>query len=525
MNIKHGNKNIELNRLQKEKCKVLVIGAMDGISHDNLHEFIIDNHDWETIFVEPIQKYFDELKQNYKNKANAHFENSALSDKDKPAYIYRVDYDAIKNQQVPKWSNGISSLNKNTIISLGIPENFILEEQVNCLTVDNLIKKYNLSSIDVLQIDAEGYDYFLFNEFWEKGIKPKFLCLEIVHMSDFELENIVNKLESENYLCFIDKSNTDNMFAYKNEIKPLCNYTKNPSIAFFIESKWAFGSIHKTLTKELRKRDINADLIDWNISFSAEDWNYFNNIYDSFVTIVGEATNILLDCGIPYDKIIGMGHGYYDLYYGCPLNDMSKLKKIGVVSPELKDYCIELGITNSITVLQNGIDFDYFYSPVANELSSIGYCGAFSSQETNPGKEDWKRGYLAKNICEQTNARFIKCNPLYHLAMPNFYKGIDSIIVSSTDIESCGLPIMECSAAGRLPISTHVGITRRFNNPPGVVLPIEEKEFTISAIDRINELKANPQKFRQGCEEAQEFAYTYYDWSYVIDDWIKFLID
>ena len=106
MNIKHGNKNIELNRLQKEKCKVLVIGAMDGISHDNLHEFIIDNHDWETIFAEPIQKYFDELKQNFKNKANAHFENSALSDKDKPAYIYRVDYDAIKNQQVPKWSNG-----------------------------------------------------------------------------------------------------------------------------------------------------------------------------------------------------------------------------------------------------------------------------------------------------------------------------------------------------------------------------------------------------------------------------------
>jgi FkbM family methyltransferase len=525
MNIKYGNKNIELGRLQEENCQVLVIGAMDGVSHDNIHEYIIQNHNWKTIFVEPVKKYFDELKQNFENKTNAYFENSAVTDKNESTCIYRVDYDAIKNKEVPEWSNGISSVNKNSIISLGIPENFILEEQISCLTVDRLINKYSLSKIDILQIDAEGYDYFLFNEFWEKEIRPKFIYLEIVHMSDFELENIVNKLESENYLCFIDESNTDNMFAYKNEIKPLCNYTKSPAIAFFIESKWAFGSIHKTLTKELRKRDINADLIDWNISFSAEDWFHFNNIYDSFVTIIGDATNILLGCNIPSEKIIGMAHGYYDLNYGYYINDGSKFKKIGVVSPELKEYWNELGIKKPVTVLQNGIDFDYFYSPVTNQLSSVGYCGAFSSKETNPDNEDWKRGYLAKNICEQTNTKFIKCNPLYHLAMPNFYKGVDSIIVSSTDIESCGLPIMECSAAGRLPISTHVGITRRFNNPPGVVLPIEEKEFTISAIEKINELKANPQKFRRTCKEAQEFAYTYYDWSYVIDDWIKFLVE
>lgn len=529
MNIKHvnGNKNRELNRLKKQACKVLVIGAMDGVSHDNIHEFIIDNHNWETVFVEPVEKYFDELKQNFEGKANAYFENSAISDKNEKACIYRVDYDAIAANQVPGWANGISSLDRNSAPFSSIEEKFIVSDQINCITIDKLIEKYNILNIDILQIDAEGYDYFILNEILNKQFRPKFINIEIVHMTKFQLEKIINLLESMNYICCVDQSNTNDMFAYQHNLKNLQNYVTSPKIAFFVESKWAFGSIHTSLIKELYSKGIDADLIDWDIVYSKEDWINFNEIYNCFVTVTCSSIPMLLSWGIPCEKIIGISHGYYDIAFldNETIDNLHKLKKIGTINKNLKTYIEQRNNNVEVEVLQNGIHFDSFYSPVSNSLSSIGYAGAFDSREKNPHAEDWKRGYLAQNLCNQTGTKFVISPSLHYLSMPNFYKTIDSVIVSSTEIEACGLPLMESAAAGRLPISAHVGITTNFNNPPGMILPIEEEAFISNGVEIINELKSNPQKFTRKCKEAQEFARAYYDWSCIIDDWVDFLIN
>jgi glycosyltransferase involved in cell wall biosynthesis len=303
-------------------------------------------------------------------------------------------------------------------------------------------------------------------------------------------------------------------------------YSKYPRIAFFIESQWAFGSIHTYLIKELYKKDIDADLIDWNSTYSQEDWKSFNQIYDTFVTVTCSSISVLLNFGIPYEKIIAISHGYYDIFFleKKHLDNLHKMKKIGAINKNLKPYIEEMNTNVNVTVLQNGINFDRFYNNIPNNLSSIGYAGTFNSTEKDHYIENWKRGYLAERLCNDTDIKFVRNSSLHYLAMPNFYSQVDSIIVSSTEIEACGLPLMECAAAGRLPISANVGITTNFNYPPGIILPIEEENFIKNGIDIISDLKSNPQKFKQKCKEAQEFAYTYYDWSYVIDDWIKFLV-
>ncbi len=107
--------------------------------------------------------------------------------------------------------------------------------------------------------------------------------------------------------------------------------------------------------------------------------------------------------------------------------------------------------------------------------------------------------------------------------MSSYYKDIDCLMLSSTEQESCGLPLLEAAAAGRLPISTLTGINRDFTKPTGVLLPMEENQYVLSGINAITTLKSDTELFKKLCTNAQEFARMHYDWSVVIDSWIDLL--
>ena len=96
-------------------------------------------------------------------------------------------------------------------------------------------------------------------------------------------------------------------------------------------------------------------------------------------------------------------------------------------------------------------------------------------------------------------------------------------MVSSTEQESCGLPLLEAAAAGRLPISTLTGINRDFTKPTGVLLPMDADQYVLSGINAISTLKDDTEFFKKLCTNAQEFARMHYDWSVVIDNWITLL--
>lgn len=108
--------------------------------------------------------------------------------------------------------------------------------------------------------------------------------------------------------------------------------------------------------------------------------------------------------------------------------------------------------------------------------------------------------------------------------MPDFYGNVDAVMVSSTEHESCGLPLLESAAAGRLPISTPVGITCDVKNPPGYILPMNSSLFVSEGVSLINMLKGDSKEYRIKCVEAQEDAREYYDWSCVIESWIKLIL-
>lgn len=303
-------------------------------------------------------------------------------------------------------------------------------------------------------------------------------------------------------------------------------YERMPRVGFYCYAEWAYGTIHKALVKELYKNGIQADIIDWSRQYTHDEFNSINSVYDVIVCPSDNAVSTLVNSfKVPPEKIVAIAHGRWDIQLALEMNtDFSRLRAFGGVSNDLARYAKSRGIDREMTVVQNGTSFDYFYRPVSSSLNVIGYAGQFSRDNKYDSINDWKRGSLVQNVASITDTPVYLTPRRTHLCMPDYYGKVDCIMVASTEHESCGLPLLECAAAGRLPISTPVGITRDLDNTPGYLLPMPEADYVREGSWLINSLKSDPALHRKKCEEAQEYAREYYDWSRVIYQWIELIL-
>ena len=192
---------IILNLVENKIINSLIqIGANDGISHDHVHN-IIKKFKLESLLLEPIKKYYVDLQNNYSNYNNVRFENSALSINNEVLFLYKVN---------PKYfnkygtlSSGISSFYKEHLLKHGIKKNHIVQEKVNQISFDELLKKHNISSFDLLLIDTEGYDCHIVDDFFLKikKIRP-IIIFEWSHIKNMEFENTLSTIINNNYSFF-----------------------------------------------------------------------------------------------------------------------------------------------------------------------------------------------------------------------------------------------------------------------------------------------------------------------------------
>ena len=130
------------------------IGANDGISYDPIFS-LVTKEKVKGIVIEPIPDIFTQLKNNYKDYPQVEPLNLAIHKDQKEMTVYRVDP---KNKKYPEWTKGTPSFNKSHHQLSFIEEEDIIEEIVKCISFDDLIEKYSIKKIDLLQIDTEGYD-------------------------------------------------------------------------------------------------------------------------------------------------------------------------------------------------------------------------------------------------------------------------------------------------------------------------------------------------------------------------------
>jgi FkbM family methyltransferase len=155
------------------------------------------------ILVEPVPYLFEQLKRNYSNKdvSNIVFINKAVSD-----FVGEIEMTvpSEKNDfsKLPFWASQLASVNPQH--ATGHIQNLITDMiKVQTTTLNNIIKDYNITEIDLLHTDTEGHDYVILMHY-NFVIKPKKIMFEYKHMDGlFKVGNkyieLVNRLISLGY--------------------------------------------------------------------------------------------------------------------------------------------------------------------------------------------------------------------------------------------------------------------------------------------------------------------------------------
>lgn len=176
-----------------ENCFFIQIGANDGISVDPINKIILKNN-WSGILVEPGFESFNELVKNYQGLKNLFFEMSAISDKDGEVTLYcgsttphfTLDFEKAK------WMFDVEPKAR----------------KVPSLTPKSLIEKYSVQKIDVLQIDAEGHDFIILENFPFESFLPKIIRFEFVNLHNI-LSQSISFLENKGYKCYFSEDDAD----------------------------------------------------------------------------------------------------------------------------------------------------------------------------------------------------------------------------------------------------------------------------------------------------------------------------
>ena len=172
---------------------------------DKIYKFVRRDN-WSGILIEPQKEIFKRLLNNYNKRNNLFFENVAIDSTEGERNLYKISF---SNSQ---WASGISSFIKNDIQklidagyvermakaeSINLPtkkEEWIGEEKVKVQTLRNIIEKYQVKKIDLIMIDAEGYDFEIIKTIPFEYIKPGVIVYEHSHFNE-EIKN-----ESWNFL-------------------------------------------------------------------------------------------------------------------------------------------------------------------------------------------------------------------------------------------------------------------------------------------------------------------------------------
>ena len=171
------------------------IGTSDFDTYEHLAQL-----GWKGIFVEPVKPLLDNLER-FKGCI---YENNAITAQ--PQHTKVKYYDP---EWAEGWIRGVGSLDMNMNTFNANPEWKEHErvQYLHTMTLDELIKKHNVKSIDKLKIDTEGTEYQILDSYSWK-IKPKFMQIEYQHWVSrgVSVEKYIKMLESMGYKCKKDKN-------------------------------------------------------------------------------------------------------------------------------------------------------------------------------------------------------------------------------------------------------------------------------------------------------------------------------
>ena len=177
------------------------VGAFDGSCVDPIHEMVC-RYRWRGMLIEPEPTAFASLQRTYKDHSHLTLVQAAISNQNGKATFYRLRKDA---PNPPSKAPLVSSLDKAMLLkNVGTQfEPYVESIEVPCRTLTDLLKEHGASHVDLLQIDAEGYDLKILQSLDFKAIRPAVINYEHDLLSPADQLESWNLLLGHDYKIFV----------------------------------------------------------------------------------------------------------------------------------------------------------------------------------------------------------------------------------------------------------------------------------------------------------------------------------
>ena len=181
--------------------RFLQIGSNDGVIHDPIHG-VVRACGWTGVLVEPLPEFFDRLVANYRGVPGLVFENAALGTTDGAATLYMVD----PRPGDPYWVGLLASFDRDVILAkadvLADVAERLVAVTVETVTLKTLVGRCGLDTIDLLHVDAEGYDDKVLEQIdFSAAWAPAFIIFEREHLDRASWRRTRTRLNDAGYRC------------------------------------------------------------------------------------------------------------------------------------------------------------------------------------------------------------------------------------------------------------------------------------------------------------------------------------
>jgi len=184
----------------RDEFSFVQIGANDGVTFDTfLYPFVTSRRS-RGLVLEPLTIYYNKLEDNYSGFPDIKTLNLALHATQDKALIHYVDPD--KLHLLKRWGRGIGSLDPEHHKKKKAPSEYIITEEVRCVHLMDLLREHDFFEIDLLQIDAEGYDGEIIKMIDFAVTRPRYIRYEHVSLEEDDRLSTSERLRSQGYEVF-----------------------------------------------------------------------------------------------------------------------------------------------------------------------------------------------------------------------------------------------------------------------------------------------------------------------------------
>ena len=237
---------------------IVVVGANDGKANDPIYGFTMKKkRETKILLIEPNQQLLPYLEDNYSEHPSHKIANCAIGEEGQ-LVLYSLkrefwkDFNPKYAKEWPSYraATGITSALKSEVEDALVRQNIdpgiaIVGIQVTAKRLGRVLEELNWPTpIDILQIDAEGYDDMVLRNSNLTSTKPTLIYFETHKMPDEKVKSLKHYLFRRKYRVYVVGGNS---FAIKSAASPL-SFLLTIVMSLYVGLHFLYSAVSKPFT-------------------------------------------------------------------------------------------------------------------------------------------------------------------------------------------------------------------------------------------------------------------------------------